>query len=671
MAHLTHFGLDNFRVFGEPTLFEFRPITILTGTNSSGKSSLIKAIQLLQNSLVKSENIGIGAYFDDFFKLISADNINIGHFDNWVNRDSPEKEIVFSFPWNFLYNFSDYSLKLTYSKNISQTPSGILNKIAITDNKNGKEVLLINDKSYQIDINELWDRLVDFNTFIDDVKHFIDKIIPKVRDYFPELVVNFLTDIDDNYIDPVNMDFTSEAIYGYLDKRETFQFTGSFDNNKFDVSRIPESLSENEKQKLKNIIATFEKLPISMYPDNTISALFRNWTSGTGNFNLGQPLLIYDIFHEKHLENYDYTLPHNPKDLLLKLQKNDLSCISSYLGSSKMQREKTLPAMCNEFSDMLKMNAINEVLDIRNLSRLGEMKIVNYLRANFEKFDIDSVNLVVSHPSELGDNQDYSNLSFFIDKYLIGSLSKNIESINGLFTHNSFIPSHRNQNPSRNYLPGNKGFFTELLSRLNRCDLTQRIATLNILNELVQLMGITDAVEFVSDDDGGISRINLLDSNGKTMNLADYGHGISQLLPILLSIAFDDKNEEIEWVKLYYKTIIIEEPETNLHPELQSKLADVFVYMYNKFGCRFIIETHSEYLIRKLQYLTGKGEIEPDLTQLYYFNHPNKIPKGEKQIKKINIQKDGSLTDDFGTGFFDEATNWKFELTKLKNSQRN
>jgi len=36
-------------------------------------------------------------------------------------------------------------------------------------------------------------------------------------------------------------------------------------------------------------------------------------------------------------------------------------------------------------------------------------------------------------------------------------------------------------------------------------------------------------------------------------------------------------------------------------------------------------------------------------------------------VKKIEILKDGSLSDDFGTGFFDEALNLEFELLKIKN----
>jgi len=52
-THLKGFGLENFRVFKDYTWFDFAPITILTGPNSSGKSSLNKALLLLKDNFEK------------------------------------------------------------------------------------------------------------------------------------------------------------------------------------------------------------------------------------------------------------------------------------------------------------------------------------------------------------------------------------------------------------------------------------------------------------------------------------------------------------------------------------------------------------------------------------------------------------------------------------------
>ncbi|MFH1001495.1 MAG: DUF3696 domain-containing protein [Bacteroidota bacterium] len=118
------------------------------------------------------------------------------------------------------------------------------------------------------------------------------------------------------------------------------------------------------------------------------------------------------------------------------------------------------------------------------------------------------------------------------------------------------------------------------------------------------------------------------------------------------------------------KLILVEEPEAFLHPDWQSKLADFFVYCmkYNvKNDVKFLIETHSEYLIRKLQYLTAKKEIKPEDSVIYYFNTPDNIPNGEKHVREMTIRDDGMMDDDFGEGFFDESTRLTIDLLNLQN----
>jgi energy-coupling factor transporter ATP-binding protein EcfA2 len=155
--------------------------------------------------------------------------------------------------------------------------------------------------------------------------------------------------------------------------------------------------------------------------------------------------------------------------------------------------------------------------------------------------------------------------------------------------------------------------------------------------------------------------------------LIELGYGISQLTALMLGISNNIVDSE-------NSLIIIEEPEANLHPAFQSKLADFFndaleTFNYHDFDdvyspfTQFIIETHSEYMVRKFQYLVAKGKMKKEDIVIYYFNDPNNVPKGEKQVKRIDILEDGSLSDDFGTGFFDEAANWELELLRLKNNK--
>ena len=141
-------------------------------------------------------------------------------------------------------------------------------------------------------------------------------------------------------------------------------------------------------------------------------------------------------------------------------------------------------------------------------------------------------------------------------------------------------------------------------------------------------------------------------------NLSDLGLGFSQLVPLILFF-----HNLTRFDKSY--TIIIEEPEANLHPALQSKLADFFTLVVKTFpGIHLIVETHSEYMIRKLQFLVANGEMHSDNCLIHYFNSKqNSVCEGK--VKTIEILDNGMLSDHFGTGFFDEVSLLQIELMNL------
>ncbi|NRS87783.1 putative ATPase [Flavobacterium sp. 7E] len=181
--------------------------------------------------------------------------------------------------------------------------------------------------------------------------------------------------------------------------------------------------------------------------------------------------------------------------------------------------------------------------------------------------------------------------------------------------------------------------------------------------------------------------------SGKKVALSDLGFGYSQLIPIILKIAtITSTSDTVEWKsekewsekrkddKLLFEmfgmerniTLIIEEPEANLHPNLQSKLADVFVATVNFYPyINFIIETHSEYLIRKLQFLTANKQIGTDKSIIYYFNADKYVTANEPKVKPIEIRENGNLSDTFGPGFYDEAAQLQFSIMKLNAAQNN
>lgn len=172
--------------------------------------------------------------------------------------------------------------------------------------------------------------------------------------------------------------------------------------------------------------------------------------------------------------------------------------------------------------------------------------------------------------------------------------------------------------------------------------------------------------------DGEAYRVKIKDEDNSTVNLADKGMGSIQLMILLLRLAtilreYEPQNivalEESD--QLRYPTIIIEEPEQNLHPKVQSQLADLFLYLNKEYHCKFVVETHSEYLIRKTQVLVSKENYEDNSSMkennpfmVYYFDGENE----KKPYYPMEYRTDGNFSNEFGTGFFDAATKLLYEI---------
>lgn len=141
----------------------------------------------------------------------------------------------------------------------------------------------------------------------------------------------------------------------------------------------------------------------------------------------------------------------------------------------------------------------------------------------------------------------------------------------------------------------------------------------------------------------------LVSDKNSQIALADKGMGSIQAMLLIVRLGCIIAKAQ-KFKKDY--TVIIEEPELNLHPALQSKLADLFHEVYSNYKIKLIVETHSEYLIRKTQLIVKEKEYEvkPNVNPFYtyYFD----IDKGQW---KMNYREDGKFVDEFGSGFYDES----------------
>lgn len=91
--------------------------------------------------------------------------------------------------------------------------------------------------------------------------------------------------------------------------------------------------------------------------------------------------------------------------------------------------------------------------------------------------------------------------------------------------------------------------------------------------------------------------------NELDLDITDVGFGISQVLPVIIQGFLSSENS----------TTIIEQPEIHLHPKIQADLADLFIdIVKNSSGKKLIIETHSEYILKRLRRRISEGKISPN-----------------------------------------------------------
>ena len=147
-------------------------------------------------------------------------------------------------------------------------------------------------------------------------------------------------------------------------------------------------------------------------------------------------------------------------------------------------------------------------------------------------------------------------------------------------------------------------------------------------------------------------RIALTDAAGLTHQAQDIGVGISQVLPVV--VAAQDGNASI---------VCIEQPELHVHPAVQVGLGDLFIDGAMNKGLSFLIETHSEHLVMRLQrrlreaatdeLAEGLPRIDPASVSLLYLGRSD---SGAINATPIGLTEQGKFDSAWPDGFFPERT---------------
>ena len=157
--------------------------------------------------------------------------------------------------------------------------------------------------------------------------------------------------------------------------------------------------------------------------------------------------------------------------------------------------------------------------------------------------------------------------------------------------------------------------------------------------------------QIVESHPDGLRDLILVDKrSGTALSHRDVGIGVSQVLPVLVS-AYASSG----------KLIAIEQPEIHLHPALQAELGDVFLESaLGAGGNTLVIESHSEHLLlrimRRMRETSagnlpdGIPEVRPEDVMVLFVE-----PDGEQSlIREMPLNERGELVKAWPGGFFEE-----------------
>lgn len=685
----TKFRIKNFRVFDEEgALFNIAPITLITGANSAGKSSFAKACLLLE-SFLKQINRNIEKCKLDFMTYPLN---TLGQYDKTIHKGSKSKKITFSYSIYSDYLFDDIEVTLVFNRDeYDELNNGLLeslsmsvkNSIIYAWHRNGDSdgnFFRINTLKKTFSTFLMYEHeLQNMASLVEEIRE--DEIEGGESDFSEEIEQcnRFLQSSNKIFLFSVANHISRQDHDGvYFGKKLNIDDINWFEKHntffRFSLYSELENLNTDEIEDF--LINLTDKLnfvireEVSEKPKfiQAIKKIVDGYKKSTEDSFVNYIEFLERIFFESDEPN-GYHLDIKPFNLTFNSMANRPLVLSqkyfTFGGPSQPYIFSKNKGTTDKEVDFLMAYEVISILDY------AYNKDSNYYSweydPDFQYIPVHEIYNAFKHYFVYLLN-DCLNVNWHLT--YVGSSRVEVKKLYSLDTDDSFTKllleflNLQKEAKKRKNSP-------KIINMYN-ADNPYNIHTFT--NKWLNAFGIGKELILKIDEDGlGVRLYILKQANEEPVLLAYEGYGITQLVSLLFYIEVSilkakGKYKNIldlpDYNKFVYedRTIIIEEPEIHLHPRYQSLLAEMFYEAYKEYGINFIIETHSEYLIRKTQTLVSKMGFETNEECDKKCPFQTIYVSSDKAPYALGYRKDGKFKENFGPGFFDEATNLMMEI---------
>ncbi len=644
------FSVANFKSFGSrPNEIPLRPITLVFGPNSAGKSSLLQALMYLEDILENGE-------LDVIAPRAGRGKVDLGGFKQILHRRSGLQHLVLglTYPPDIIPmpDRNWWPMERGFSINLTLGPlshGGDLGTKGVSLEIDGQELL----RASRVEEGPMKIDLFDF-------AH------PVMSNLLATLGAGRMSDSDD---DELGVDWDELHLEDIV---EYFNFTvlrGAFElttddllpralNSKF-IPDVTETPDKDSHIRMTLFVEAWQS-HIELFLQDTLPGAFKSLFSAFKGYSRSSLSSIRHVPPLRDLPPRVFDLNQHPDPLWRRIanQPELRARINGWLGAGFMKTRYELQV--REYAPIDEITSrVPEALDSQMMRVFqkpgfgsGIDEILGGLYSAYEA--ANKRDYVHAHPDlleELVRNQlahdeqwardDQNNTSPDRDYLLLSPKQKLEEAKNGIESILTDEPDlfdeiweHYQTNS-----PELRGFLSESWDPHE---------TAKEFNHSI----IPDSLERRKE-----IALTELPANIK-VSLQDVGVGISQVLPVLMN-AFGEQGS----------LIAIEQPEIHIHPALQAELGDVFIE--SAIGASkntFLLETHSEHLILRIlrrvrESSAGDFSEWPNALRLACPNgiRPSDVavlyvqPGDEgAEVIELPLTPDGDFTCPWPSGFFTE-----------------